>query len=52
VPKDKNDKPDYEDLSLNFDFKNREEFIQKLDTLKGLSTRKEFLDLFKFSSDD
>lgn len=41
-----------EDFSLNFDFKSREELIEKLARLKELSAKKELLDLFKFSSDD
>lgn len=41
-----------EDFSLNFSFKNQEEFIQKLLGLKQLSTKKEFLELLRFTSDD
>ena len=41
-----------EDFSLNFSFKNREEFVQKLLRLKELSTKKWFAEMSKFTSDD
>lgn len=49
-----NHDPSFEDdeLSLNFCFKSREEFREKLSKLYKLSEKKEFSDLFKIISDE
>jgi len=41
-----------EDISLNFSFKNREEFLNKLSKLRKIADRKAFSGLFKNPSDD
>jgi len=41
-----------EDISLNFSFKSRKEFIEKISQLKKLAGKKEFAGLFDLSSDD
>lgn len=41
-----------EDISLNFSFKNREEFLKKLFELRKIADSKDFSGLFKHSSDD
>lgn len=41
-----------QDLSLNFSFKSREDFLRKLAELKKLAGKKEFNGLFDFKTDD
>jgi len=41
-----------EDISLNFSFKNRKEFLKKLSELRKIADSKGFSGLFKFFSDD
>ena len=41
-----------DDFSLNFSFRNREEFLKKLFKLQELGSQPDFSEIFKFSSDD
>jgi hypothetical protein len=41
-----------EEMNLKFDFKSREEFLQKISELAKLAAKPEFSDLFRSSSDD